>query len=299
MTSAQAADIIPAVTVSGNGNEWPSFLGHIIRAATTQQFIDAWNKRAEAGHGRYLATWLEIESHIRAESQRPEVSPPAGFCAIRNREFSQSPSPSEWIAMARRRDLAGNAFQDAEFDLRRFLAASPFRDARFYGGVKQVSVVEKRIAEYEAGSPLDLWDLIRGRVVAPDLYTVLRLASQFDRWFESRIVRVRNYWLRPRVNPATPYRAIHFEIDTGTGYPCEVQIMTFRRDAVCLIDHSYFIRPSSCLLSQQDVQWMRRFAEGANRLDELEYESVEAKRWTDRCVNLMGLVADCSQGYRT
>jgi hypothetical protein len=61
----------------------------------------------------------------------------------------------------------------------------------------------------------------------------------FRNEFGACILRARNYFVRPRRKPENSlYAAIHFELQDEYGTFMEIQFMTVRRNAICLIDHS-------------------------------------------------------------
>ena len=255
---------------------------HLLRVAGTEEFRRAWAERAESLHEYYIRAWYEAEAAAASgEGGRPA---PPELMAIREKGFPPPYPAREWIRMARQRSLAWKAFGATRGRILAFLASAGFSDAHFYGGVKDASAVETRIAEYHCGGQLDLWDLNRGRIVAPDLETLIEIARRFEERLKKDILRVRNYWFKPRTTPPTPYRALHYEISTPTSYPCEIQLMTFRRDAVCLIDHPFFIRPAFDLEGEHYEEWMRSISAAANRLDLRKYELRPRDAPPDTCL---------------
>jgi ppGpp synthetase/RelA/SpoT-type nucleotidyltranferase len=130
--------------------------------------------------------------------------------------------------------------------------------------------VEQKIYEYWRGrAELDLWDLVRFRIVAVNIHGVWCLGVAMRELFGERVVRARNFYTRPK-GPDDPYRAVHFEIDLGTqGEPAyvEVQILTLNRDAVGLIDHGVIYKHAVACHEALDEEWLRSLSYAANIVD--------------------------------
>jgi hypothetical protein len=186
---------------------------------------------------------------------------------LREIDFGPCPASDDWIR--RSRDVAGmrlaaEAFAQ-ELRLSSRVCAVP---ARLYGGIKSQDSIARRIRSFEEGKePLDLWDLVRFRIVTPDLDALEKAAQDIQRYFGSKITRCRNYYTRPRKGPADPYRAVHFEVDLGGGWFGEIQLLTARREAVGLVDYAYLHRCTLAPLSKGHADWLRDLSYAANICD--------------------------------
>jgi ppGpp synthetase/RelA/SpoT-type nucleotidyltranferase len=189
----------------------------------------------------------------------------AGIAEI---DFPPPPRPEEWIA----RSLDGvnmqQTYRRARLEFERFLRAGNVPGVRLSGGVKDRAAVLRKIAarEIQEGA-LDLWDNVRLRMIAPDLHGVVLLSSGLLRKFGGRVVRVRNYYVRPRQGRNDPYRAVHFEVRGDDGQFVEMQVMTALREALGVIDHILVHRRAVPFLNHRHEQWLMELSQTANIID--------------------------------
>ena len=112
------------------------------------------------------------------------------------------------------------------------------------------------------GRPLDLWDLIRIRVVVNQLDSLAVIARALIHEFGAEVVRLRNYYSRPR-NDQDLYRAIHLTVRVAEGF-LEIQVMTAAREVVCEIDHAVAFKRCLDALSRSHLNWLRRLSLAAS-----------------------------------
>jgi hypothetical protein len=139
-----------------------------------------------------------------------------------------------------------------------------------YGNIKSRPVVERKIRDFSSGcAALDLWDLVRFRLVVTSIDSVERVSQLLWSSFGADLLRCRNYYVRPGEGWGDPYRAIHFELKVGTRSPAEcveIQVLTARRDAVGLIDHGIHSKSSRYRDGKHEC-WLRSLSWTANIMD--------------------------------
>ena len=138
-----------------------------------------------------------------------------------------------------------------------------------YGGLKRSKSTQQKVAAFRCGvQSLDLWDLIRVRVVAKTVIDAVAVAGALRGEYAGDIVRFRNYYARPR-SENDLYRAIHVTVRERSRF-VEVQLMTPSREAVCEVDHSVVFKGSLRPLSKLHFAWLRRLSLASNVRDAAE-----------------------------
>ena len=193
------------------------------------------------------------------------------FAVLPEKTFPEIPS-DVWIEAARNRlRLETQCRRDLQLLILLSRAVDASSVVTCYGSVKSHASVQRNILDYAAGRRgLDLWDLVRFRLVASDIQTVCTLSSAIWDLFGTRVVRCRNYYAQPRGDWSDPYRAVHFEIKVGGIYEpafVELQVLTHTRESVGLIDHSLVHKRTVSYWGTQHEAWLRGISYAANILD--------------------------------
>jgi hypothetical protein len=237
------------------------------RLALRDLTSDAWRRRL------YLLSRAEARRVTLAHSGKglPGFSMPQLAASISERSFPAPPAASDWISSSLNAESVRMSYRRASARLARFLSGCPLRDLRFYGGIKAERAILQKIAPFESsGGELDLWDVVRFRIVTPDLRGLFAVCSQLLGEFDPEVVRCRNYYLRPRDDDE--YRAVHFELRDEEGWFVEVQVMTALREAVGMVDHSLVRRRSMPFIDGRHEQWLKDLSRAANMIESSEAE---------------------------
>jgi len=174
--------------------------------------------------------------------------------------------PEQAIRRCLDEKIVGSTLEKSRGLLLDFLRRARFRFVRLYGGLKSREAVLSRIAAHRnEGTPLDLWDAVRFRLVVATLSDLDTAQLAVRRQF--RIVRCRNYYARPRGGPLDTYRAIHLEIGISKHEFFELQILTDLRDAVGSIDHAFIHKRTVSFVSPEHRTWLQELSMTANILD--------------------------------
>jgi ppGpp synthetase/RelA/SpoT-type nucleotidyltranferase len=185
-------------------------------------------------------------------------------------DFPEPPPADSWIGFARDPGKLNSLRRRAFCRLRdSFLTPGRPSGVFLYGGLKPAASIERKIHEYRTAlGELDLWDLVRFRLVVPDIHAACELCAAVQGSFGNRVVRCRNYYTRPR--NGSDYRAIHFELELDNQNNCdsvEVQILTLAREAVGLLDHNMRRESSISRRPSRYREWLRHLSYAANIRD--------------------------------
>ena len=245
------------------------------------EFRKAWSHTSPVTRAAHIRTLLHLEqlaSNLNATAPnlaRRHLNVARKlkdhFAVLPEKTFPEIPS-DVWIEAARNR-------QRLEAQCRRQLrhlsllsrAVDASSSVTCYGSVKSHTSVQRNILDCAAGRRgLDLWDLVRFRLVASDIQTVSTLSAGIWDMFGTRVVRCRNYYAQPRGDWSDPYRAVHFEIKVGGVYEpafIELQVLTHTRESVGLMDHSLVHKRTVPYWGAQHEAWLRGISYAANILD--------------------------------
>lgn len=238
------------------------------------QEIRFWNlfalREVEAGHKRlrfrrgklhhlHTAHFEWLKSHFRA---------------IEEQDFRIAPEPREWILFARNDHRKAEALKRWDKRLRQFVDRVGSPGLWVDCSLKPHLSMESKIRAYLDGTAdLDLWDVVRSRICALGPAELLACIRMFHNEFGARILRARNYFVQPRRTPAnSSYLAIHFEVQDEYDTFMEIQFMTARRNAICLIDHSLVRKSMIPFRSWQEELWLQEMSLTANILDAEQLE---------------------------
>jgi hypothetical protein len=240
-------------------------------AATDPLFEGSWATRGprcvpllaevERGAGclhRQSIHWQH--AHVRATRDGAQI------CGVPDFEFGVAPRPNLWIARCMPAK-ASRLFEHWSRRLNRYLRSACSVPCTLYGGIKSPAGIWRRIQQWSRGADFDLWDGVRFRVVVAGIREMTAIAWLLFHEFRNRIVRCRNYYARPRHGPMDPYRAVHLELQSDDEDFLEIQLVSARREAVGLIDHSVVLKRRVPLVSSLHEAWLRRLSWTANLLD--------------------------------
>lgn len=263
---------------------------HVERIIREDPFFRAfWHGLDEAQRAEYWRTWEDIESaavnacsEVDAEHSRCHDISKRWFVRVQEREFMYDRVPLDWSAFVRDSSAKQILYNQSLARLQAFLELCEMRhDVRLYGGIKGDGSLDKKLIEGRGGKSiqmnvLDLWDVVRFRIVVPSAHSLLNLCIRMWETYFDEVLRCRNYYFIPRNDdPDDPYRAINFELANDSGHMIEVQVMTKRREAVSLLDHAALFKKTLNEFTSDDHQWLVCFSKTANLLDIEESSSVE------------------------
>ena len=118
---------------------------------------------------------------------------------------------------------------------------------RIYSNIKPTPSIRREIRDVDGNDDperiIDVWDVIRWRIVVPDYQTLRYICLRFWETYFEHIGYCRNFYFRPRVGSSNPpYRGIHFILCPHRDRLFEVQIQTEARDMMCFLDHSILFK---------------------------------------------------------
>jgi hypothetical protein len=244
-----------------------------------RDFRKAWSRKSpvtRAAHIRTLLCLEQLASKLDATAQNlmrrhwnVARKLKDHLAVLPEKPFPEIPA-DVWIDVAQNRQKL-KALCRRELQHLSLLSRAADSPVACYGSVKSQASVQRSILEYAAGRRgLDLWDLVRFRLVAADIQTVCRLGAAIWEVFGTRVVRCRNYYAQPRGAWSDPYRAVHFEIMAGGAYEpafVELQVLTHTRESVGLMDHSLVHKRKLSFWGAQHEEWLRGISYAANILD--------------------------------
>jgi len=205
----------------------------------------------------------------------------AQICGVPDFEFRVAPRPNIWIARYQP-VKASRLFLHWSGRLNRCLRNAGSVPYTWYGGVKNPAGIWRRIKQWSGGVDFDLWDGVRFRVVVNGIREMTALAWLLFHELGNWIVRCRNYYARPRQGPMDPYRAIHLELQSDDEDFIEIQLVTARREAVGLIDHSVVLKRRVPFISPLHEAWLRRLSWAANLLDARDASGINIGELTEK-----------------
>ncbi len=252
------------------------------RTISEDPFLRAfWHELSETRRAGYWRMWEDIEaaginpcSEVDAEHSRCHDIGKRWFVRVQEREFMYNRVPRDWSAFVRDVSAKEALYRQSVARLEAFIELCEMgQDVLLYGGIKADESLDKKLNEGRGGTGiqtnvLDLWDIVRFRIVVPSVQALLRLSIRMWETYFDEVLRCRNYYFRPRNDdPDDPYRAIHFELANESGHMIEVQVMSKRREAVSLLDHAAIFKKAFKGFTAADRHWLVCFSKKANILD--------------------------------
>ena len=149
-------------------------------------------------------------------------------------------------------------YREAHFCFGEYLSAQRLEQTvHLYGGLKARATIERKADIRRGGSSLiDLWDVVRFRMIVPDLRSLIELALRISDEFADRLLKCRNYYWRPKTAEARhPYRAIHLQIEIAERM-VELQIMTGSQEVLSYLDHAISFKGAVPAISEDHRTWL-------------------------------------------
>jgi hypothetical protein len=193
---------------------------------------------------------------------------------IQEAPFNYSRLPGDWVDFVHSPSEKENLFKETVNILEGFIRkelSGP--GVRLYGNIKMEDSLMRRMILPKTEDQfrrrlLDTWDVVRFRIVAPDLVVARHAALRIWEVFFEKVVRCRNYYFRPKDGEhSDPYRGVHFELEPIEGRIIELQVLTRARELVSFLDHASFFKKSLQLPSAEHEAWLFFFSRKANLLD--------------------------------
>jgi hypothetical protein len=188
--------------------------------------------------------------------------------------FNYCRLPKDWDDFVHSASEKKRLFEETVGILEWFIRKElPGAGVRLYGNIKMEDSLMRRMLLPKTGDQfrrrlLDTWDVVRFRMVAPDLLVARHTALRVWEVFFEKVVRCRNYYFMPKDGEhSDPYRGVHFELEPMEGRIVELQVLTHARELVSFLDHASFFKKSIQLPSAEHEAWLFFFSRKANLLD--------------------------------
>jgi hypothetical protein len=259
---------------------------HVERVVREDRYFEHfWRRASEIRRADYRRTWEEIEGadfagddHLIRQCLESFDAAKRYFVRIQEREFLYHRIRDDWALFVRDANAKERLFQETLIRLEALVKLAGLHDvALIYGNIKDDASLDRKLRSEKTGTTLqanimDLWDVVRFRIVVPDLGYLMQLSlCAWEKYFD-QVLRCRNYYYRARNgDPKDPYRAIHFELANDRGHVIELQLMTKRREAVSLLDHAALFKGTLESFGEADEKWLREFSAKGNVLDAREW----------------------------
>jgi hypothetical protein len=243
-----------------------------------------WEGLSKNNQEAFVNTYRQIESQIQERRGKLDTlhysvfeTTKRWFVRVQEKEFLYSKIPKEWQIVVRDLRAKEEIFYRNIESLKQFVdQASPKVEAYLYGNIKPDSSLDRKLLLHRDGNAvqtnlLDIWDLVRYRIVVKDMDALLVIGIHFWEYYFDDIIRCRNYYYRPKNgNPSDPYRAIHFQLRDKYRGMVEVQVITRRREVGSFFDHALIFKNYLSFLNYEHEEWLKDFLKKINVLDAKE-----------------------------
>lgn len=229
-------------------------------------FKTKWSSLNDLEKEKMISFWNNCRNYLnnltldQVISQNKEVylKTRGFFSLIQEKTFRYSHIPPQWRLILDSPDKIQKMYDTNRDDLLKFINKNSIcKNIDFYGGIKSLNSIEKKVKIISQGSAprrnlIDIWDLVRYRICTNDLEYLVKIGYQIWCEYFDKIISCRNYYFIPRNgNIDDAYRAIHFQILDNIGGMFELQLVTKFRDSISLLDHSIIFRKTI----QVDYKW--------------------------------------------
>lgn len=245
-------------------------------------FSDYWKQLDSVRQENFWNLNRDIENVLRQDNmiipmhRRAHEYTKRFFLMVQEKDFEYTRIPDDWSAFVRDAKAKKELYHFSSHILKQFVSKCTNSDQIvLYGGVKADSSIDRKIGIKRSGNAIqqnlrDLWDVVRFRIVAPNLPSMLEIGVGLWETFFDDVIRCRNYYYRPKSDHIDdPYRAIHLEIEVSPGRMIEVQLVSRIREVISFLDHCvYFKRHEEFINDKQEI-WLLRHMWKANILDVL------------------------------
>ncbi|MGO9012101.1 MAG: hypothetical protein ACLQPN_18560 [Bryobacteraceae bacterium] len=234
-------------------------------------FRQFWGRLSREGKAGYRCIWNDLEavgsdSFLSLYCQRAHDEVRKWFLRIPEKDLAYSIVAADWRSFANDAVAKERLYESANQLLSKFLDRVPFA-VKSYGGIKSDESIRRKIRDESAGKTVfGLWDIVRFRVVTPDLDALLKTSLLLWEDHLDQVARCRNFYFRPKDGLRDPYRAVHFELNQSDRV-FEIQLMTSRREAISLLDHAFGFRKYLEFLDSEHEEWLLRLSMSANIAD--------------------------------
>ena len=241
-------------------------------------FQEYWKFRSLASQKKFLTLGREIESiDLKDRYSLKYINYVHNklsqyMVRIQDAPFDYSRIPVDWIDVVRDKEAKLELYKTAKSKIDRFFQ-SHCTDERveLYGGIKSEESLTRKLTRPKQTNDqfrtmlLDTWDVVRFRIVAPNISVLRDIALNMWEQHYLRVLRCRNYYFHPKDhNQMNPYRAIHFELEIYSGRIIEVQLMTKSRELVCLLDHAPMFKKSLGVFTLSQLEWLTNISLKSN-----------------------------------
>jgi hypothetical protein len=254
------------------------FIGLLLQSDSN--FQKYWGKCSEKLRNEFLVLGYQIESvgfsDSLGENYVVDVLRELSRYMVRIQDipFDYKRIPPDWVDIVRDARAKEELYDYANKELLGFLASCcDNMRIKFYGGIKSEESLMRRLTRPKNQDQfrkvlLDTWDVVRFRIVVPDICVLRDIALSVWEGYFSRVLRCRNYYYHPKDhNRMDPYRAVHFEIEISEGRIIELQLMTYARELVCFLDHAPNFKRSVSVFNSIQLKWLNNISLKSNIYD--------------------------------
>ena len=232
-------------------------------------FQGYWKLRSEESLEKFFSLGREIESVALRDRVNPNYLRDAleklsqYMVRIQDTPFDYSRIAIDWIEVVRDDEAKKELYEFANSEIIHFCRSHCTDDRiKLYGGIKSEESLTRRLTRPKTEDQfrkvlLDTWDVVRFRIVAPNIMVLRDVALHMWEDYYSQVLRCRNYYFHPKDhNQMDPYRAIHFELEISPGRIIEIQLMSKSRELVCLLDHAPMFKKTLDVFTIPQLEWL-------------------------------------------
>ncbi len=236
-------------------------------------FISYWCALDEDSQVEYVNNLLAIESlysgydkvALISEISKKHEAIKRIFVKIPHINLSLFRIPDGWNSFIKNENEKKKLFQLSNDMLSKHIQVYDLSDVCYlYGNIKSNASLDRKImTDYmpnNSSGTRDIWDIIRFRMVASNLFDLLYIATTIWDEYYDNILKCYNYYSNPKNNdPLKHYRGIHFEIFLQPDKIVELQLVTKSVDSVSYIEHSVMFKKLLPFQNNLQESWLKTF----------------------------------------
>lgn len=197
------------------------------------------------------------------------------FVCVQEKPFDLYATPRDaWDKMLEDNNYRQNLFDISTKKVNQIVHKMPLLEVdKYYGSLKSTSSLQKKIngtryPDSETEVSLQIWDLIRYRIVTKNLSGLRNLSNLIWREEFDNVIRCRNYYYHPKIGDhSEPYRAIHFQIGLENLGSFELQVMSSNREVTSIFDQEFTFKNDTPFIDEGHLIWLNNFQLSSNIYD--------------------------------
>jgi ppGpp synthetase/RelA/SpoT-type nucleotidyltranferase len=240
---------------------------------TDPGFIRFWERLTTPEREEFIRRSLDIveaggQPEAHSQFDRANALIRGLFIVIPELNLIQSRIARDWNLFAMNEQEKQLIYRAAESTFQEYLSKYELSSSvSLYGGLKTIPSILNKSEERNPSKLADLWDVVRFRMVVPNLRNVLVVSLQLCGEYDSSLLKCRNYYTHPKITDSRhSYRAVHFQIPIHDRM-VELQVMTLIQETVSYLDHAIAFKRQVPPLSQSHLDWLEKARLGALILD--------------------------------